>query len=94
MVEVEGMCYIKNTRIVVCKKAMNEGGICKKIISKVQIGKTYTLWHGGKRLDAYYYTVSEIGENYIEATATLIHPIAATKNNICNASMPVTFHLV
>lgn len=88
------MCHIKGTRIVICQKAMKQGKICKKIISKVQIGKTYTLWHRDKRLDAYYYTVSEIGENHIEATATLIHPITATKNNICNASMLVTFHLV
>ena len=88
------MCYVKGAKIIVCKKAFQNGKVCKKIIHKIKTEKTYTLWHKDRRLDPYYYTVFEVGEDYIEAVATLIHPTEAQRNNICNATMPVTIHLI
>jgi len=87
------MCYVKGARIVVCRKALEQGKLCKKIANKVKVGKVYTLWHR-KQLDFYYYTITNIEDDTLEAIATLIHPATAQKHNICNASMSVTFHLI
>ena len=88
------MCYVKGAKIILCRKAFEKGAVCKKLIHKIEVEKTYTVWHKTERLDPYYYTISEVGEDYIEAVATLIHPAVAQRNNICNATMPVTIHLI
>ena len=89
------MCHVKGARIVVCKKAHVKGAVCKKIIDKIVIERTYTLWNNkNERIDPYYYTITNIEDDTLEAVATLIHPATARKHNICNATMPVTIHLI
>jgi len=87
---------VKGAKIILCRKAFEKGAVCKKVIDKIEAGKTYTLWYKNKRVDPYYYTIYEyeIEEDSIEAVATLIHPKIAEKHNICNATMPVTIHLI
>jgi len=88
------VCYVKGAKIILCRKAFEKGAVCKKVISKIQIEKTYTLWHKNERLDPYYYTITNVEDDTLEAVVALIHPAVAQKNNICNATMPVTIHLI
>lgn len=88
------MCYVKGARIIICKKAFQNRSVCKKIIHKIEVEKTYSLWHRTERLDPYYYTITNVEDDTLEAVATLIHPKIAEKHNICNATMPVTIHLI
>lgn len=76
------MCYVKGSKIVVCRKAKEAGGICRKVVQKLP--NIFTIQGFG--FDPYYYTVVDVNDK-ITAMVTLIHPKKARKHNICNATM-------